>query len=72
MEQMDGVQIVQCHNGREYTPSKLPRLSVDVYRPRLIQFTGSFAVFGTDTCQPFRDVSTLSGDTLAERHERTM
>jgi len=24
------------------------------------------------TCQPFRDVATPSGDTLAERYERTM
>ena len=36
----------------------------------MYEFFGCF--WHGHSCQPFRDVATLSGDTLAERHERTM
>ena len=53
--------------------AELPRLSVDGYCPEtntVYEFFGCF--WHGHTCQPFRDVATLSGDTLAERYERTM
>ena len=73
MEQTDEKNIMHCRNGREYKPPEVPRISVDGYCPEtntIYEFLGCF--WHGHTCQPFRDVATLSGDTLAERYERTM
>ena len=46
---------------------------MDGYCPEIntvYEFFGCF--WHGHTCQPFRDVATLSGDTLAERYERTL
>jgi len=73
MEQMDGCRIMHARNGREYRPPELAKYSVDGYCPEtkiIYEFFGCFC--HGHTCQPFRDVSTMSGDTLAERYECTM
>ena len=73
MEETGGVQIMHCRNGREYRLPELPRFSVVVYCPQtntIYDFFGCF--WHGHTCQPFRDVATLSGDTLAEGYERTI
>jgi len=73
MEQTDEVRIMHTRNGREYRLPQLPHLSVDCYCPEtntVYEFFGCF--FHGHTCQKFRDVRTMSGDTLAERYERTM
>ena len=70
---MDGCQIMHARNGREYRPPELPNYSVDGYRPDtkiIYEFLGSFN--HGHTCQTFRDVRTMGGDTLAERYEGTM
>jgi len=73
MEETEEFQITHCRKGREYRLPELHRLSVACYRPEtktVYEFFGCF--WHGHTCQPFRDVATLSGDTLAERYERTM
>jgi len=68
MEETDGVQIKHCRNGQEYSLRELPRFSVGGYCPdtnTLYEFFGYF--WHGHTCQSFRDVATLSGDTMAER-----
>jgi len=73
MEVTDGEQIMHCRKGHEYSLPELPRSSVDGYFPgtsTVYEFFGCF--WHGHTCQPFRDVATLSGDTLVERYERTM
>jgi hypothetical protein len=73
MEEMDGCHIMHARNGREYRPPELPHYSVDAYCPNtkiIYEFLGCF--YHGHTCQPFRDVTTMNGDTLAERYERTM
>jgi len=73
MEETEEVKIMHCRNGREYRPPELARLSVDGYCPEtntVYEFFGCF--WHEHTCQPFRDVTSLSGDTMAERYERTM
>jgi len=73
VEETEGVKIVRCRNGREYRPPELPRLSVDGYCPDTKTVYEFFACFWYGhTCQPFRDVATLSGDIMPERYERTM
>ena len=60
-------------NGREYRLPELPHLSVDGFCPQtrtVYEFMGCY--FHGHTCQPFRDLPTMAGDTLAERYERTM
>jgi G:T-mismatch repair DNA endonuclease (very short patch repair protein) len=70
MEQTDGVEII---HGREYRLPELPRLSVYGYCP---ETNTAYVFFGCfhhgHACQPFRDVITTRGDTLAERYEGTM
>ena len=69
----DGRSALHCRNGREYRLPELPNFSVGGYCPetnKIYEFFGSFC--HGHTCQPFRDVATLSGDTLAERYERIM
>jgi len=73
MEETDGVLIKHCRNGQEYRLPELPRFSVDGYSPdtnTVYEFLGCF--WHGHTCQPFRDVATLSGDIMLERYERTM
>ena len=73
MEETEEFQITHCRKGREYRLPELHRLSVACYRPEtktVYEFFGCF--WHGHTCQPFRDVATLSGDTLAERYKRTM
>jgi len=35
-------------------------------------FTSSLVDFHGQNCQPFRDVSTMTGDTISGQHERTI
>jgi hypothetical protein len=63
----------ECAILREQMLSELPRLSVDGFCPEtrtVYEFMGCY--YHGHTCQPFRDVTTAVGDTLAERYERTM
>ena len=73
MQDTDGVKIMHSSNRREYRLPELPHFSVDGYGPEKCTF---YEVFGcyyhSHTCQPFRDVTILGGDTQAERYERTM
>jgi G:T-mismatch repair DNA endonuclease (very short patch repair protein) len=53
--------------------ARLLRLSVDGFCSEtrtVCEFMGCY--YHGHTCQPFRDVTTAVGDTLAERYERTM
>jgi hypothetical protein len=73
MEQVDACHIMHARNGREYRLSELPHFSVDGYCAEtrtVYEFLGCF--YHRHTCQPYRDISTLSEETLAERYERTM
>jgi len=73
MEQNDGVKIRYGRNGREYKVPELPHFSVDGYCPEtktIYEFNG--CVHHGHTCRSFRDVTTTSGETLAERYERPM
>ena len=73
IEETEGVKIMHCRNGREYKQPEIPRFSVDGYCPdtnTVYDFFGCF--WHGHTCQPFRDVATLSGETMAERYERTI
>jgi G:T-mismatch repair DNA endonuclease (very short patch repair protein) len=52
---------------------ELPNLSVDGFcaeRNTVCDFNGCY--WHGHSCQPFRDVHTLAGDTLAERYEKTI
>ena len=65
MEQTDGCRIMHARNGREYRPPELPNYSVDGYCPEtkiIYKFLGCF--YHGHTCQPFRDVKTMGGDTV--------
>ena len=67
------VQILHCHNRREYRLPYLPRFIVDVYSPDIIRVSEFFGCFfHGHTCQPFRDVSTMSGDNLEEMYGCTV
>ena len=69
MEQMDGCRIMHGRNGREYRPPQLPNYSVDWYCAETKIIYLFFECFWQGhSCQPFRDVSTMSGDTLAKRY----
>jgi G:T-mismatch repair DNA endonuclease (very short patch repair protein) len=73
MEQVDGCHIMHARNGRECRLPELPHFSVDGYCAEtrtVYEFLGCF--FHGHTCQPFRDIPTLSDETLANRYERTM
>jgi len=73
MGQTDGCRIYHTRNGREYRPHELPHYSVDVYcrKTRTIyEFLGCY--YDCCTCQPFRDVKTMGGETLTERYEQIM
>jgi len=73
MEQTDGVKIKHARNGCEFRLPELPRFSLDGYCPEtriVYEFFGCH--YHGHTGQPFRDFITMNGDTLPERHERTM
>jgi len=73
MKQTDVCRIMHARNGREYRPPELPNYSVVGSCPEtkiIYEFLGCF--YHGHTCQPFRDVKMMGGDTLAERYERTM
>jgi len=73
MEETDGMKIMHCRNGREYSFPELPSFSVDGYCTETRTVYWFFGCYYQDhTCQPFRDVTILRGDKLAERYERTM
>ena len=72
-EQTDGSQIMHGRNGREYRLPELPHLSVEGFceeTKTVYEFCGCY--WYGHTCLPFRDVSIMIGDTLAETYERTM
>jgi len=73
MEGTDDVKKMHCRKCREYSLTKLPRFTVDGYcleACRTYDFFGCY--YHGHTCQPFRDVNTLRGETLGERYEQTM
>jgi len=73
MEQTDGCQIQHATNGREYRLPELPHYSVYGFSAEtrtLYEFLRCY--YHGCTCQPFRDVKTLCGETLAERDEQTL
>ena len=73
MEQTVEVHNVHCRNGREYRLPELPHFSGNGCCPEINTIYELFGYFWHgDTCQPFRDVCTLSCDNLAKRYERTM
>ena len=71
MEQTYGLTIKHARNGREYRLPELPHFSVDGY---CVETNTIYEIFGCHwlccTCQPFRDVITTNGDTLAARYEQ--
>jgi len=72
-EETDGVKIMHCRNGREYSLPELPRFSVDGYYTETLTVYELFrCLYHGHTCQPFRDITTLRGDMLAECYEQTM
>ena len=69
-ELIDGCRIMHGRNGREYRLPKLPNVSVDGFCAQtqtVYEFLGCFS-YG-NTCLPFCDVSTMFGETRAERYE---
>ena len=72
-EQIDGCTIRHARKWCEYRPPELPKLSVEgfcvetrtVYEFLVRMFLGH-------TCLPFRGVTTLAKDNLAERYEQIM
>jgi len=66
-----GHKILHGLNGREYRLPEIPNFSVDGFCPGIVyEFYGCY--FHGHACQPYRDVITKNGDTLAERYECTM
>jgi len=67
------VKIIHGRNGREFKVPELPHFSVDGYGPEIRTI---YEFFGCHwhgrTCQPVRYDTTLHGDALAERYDRTM
>jgi hypothetical protein len=69
-EQTDGCHILHGRNGGEHKLPELPNLSVDRFcaeTKTVYEFKGCY--WHVHACQPFRDVPTVAGDTLAERYE---
>ena len=72
-EENDVCKIRDARNGPEYRLPELPRLSVDGFCAEtrtVYEFFG--CLYHGHTCLSFRDVTTLGGDTLAQRYEQTM
>ena len=73
MQQTDGMSIKHARNVREYRLPELAHFSGDGYCAEtntIYEFFGFY--FHCCTCQPFRDVITTNGATLAARFEQTM
>jgi len=73
MEQGVGVKIMHVRNCRENRLPELPHIIIDGYSPetrKLYEFFGCY--FHGNTCQPFRDVITINGDTKAELYDKAM
>ena len=73
VEQAERCSIRHARNGREVRLPEVPQFSVDGYCEEtrtVYEFYGCF--WHGHTCQPYRDVKTMSGETLADRYERTM
>jgi G:T-mismatch repair DNA endonuclease (very short patch repair protein) len=72
-EQTDGCSIIHGRIGREVRLPELLHLRVDGFcneTKKEYEFLGCF--WHGHTCLPYRDVETMTGDTLAERYETTM
>jgi len=68
-----GRKILHGRNGRQYRLPEMPNFSVDgiCNETRTVyEFFGCY--YHGHTFQPYRDVFTMRGDTLAERYERTI
>jgi len=68
---MDGVgrKILHGRNGREHRQTELPHFNVDGFCPEtrtVYEFLGCY--YHSHTCQPYRYVCTMRGDTLANRY----
>jgi len=73
MEQADGLNIMHGRKFLDYMLPELPRFSVDGSCLETCTIYEFFECsFLSHTCQPFRDVSNLRNDILAERYERTL
>jgi G:T-mismatch repair DNA endonuclease (very short patch repair protein) len=71
-EKVDGIKILHARNRRVYRLPELPHLSMDGFCPeqrKVLEFLGCF--WDGHTCLPFRDVTTMCGDTLSQRYEQT-
>jgi G:T-mismatch repair DNA endonuclease (very short patch repair protein) len=71
--QTDGCKILHGGNDRQYRLADGTNLSADGYCAEtrtVYEFLGCFWHF--HTCLHFRDVSTVFGETLADRYEQTM
>jgi hypothetical protein len=71
-EQTDGCRIRHGRNGREFRPPELPNFSLEGYSAKKTVYEFNCCYWHGHTCQPFHDTPTATGDTLAERYERTM
>ena len=73
MEQADGVKIKYTCNGNDYRLPELAHFSADV---ACVETNTVYEIFGCfwhgHHRQPFRDVITSNGVTLAARYEQTM
>jgi hypothetical protein len=73
MEQHDGVVINHARTGREYRLPELLHFSVEGY---CAETNTIYEFFGCHChgcpCQPFRDIITTNGDTLAARYDQTV
>ena len=72
-EEPDGCTIRHARNGQEYRPPDLPRHSVDgLCAETIIVYDIFCCLYHGHTCLPFRDVTTLEVNPLAQRYEQTM
>ena len=72
-EKTDGCTIMHARNGRKYSSPELSRTRLEGFCAEtrtVYKFFG--CLFHGHTCLPFRDVTTLGGDNLAERYVQTM
>ena len=67
LEETDGVKVIHCRNGREFRLREIPGFRLDGYCPvTRILYEYFLCHYNGHTCQPFRDVITMNGDTLTE------
>jgi hypothetical protein len=70
VERVDGCHIRHARNGREFRPPELPHYSVDGYcaeTRNTYEFLGCY--YHGCTCQPFRVVRTMGGETPTKRRK---